>query len=256
MKRLLGLVLAGLVGAGTLFSGVGVAHAEGEDVATEAVIEEKKETDLSNEAEVLDNSAENEQSNNNEASIEEEYVKNAVLNSLNNGSDDVGNDDSEEQPQYQEKVLSSVTDDIVINEENFPDEEFRKYIYYNWDSWYYGTNGERLVGHDGLLSYDEIMRITHITVSGVNNFKGIEFLSSLKNIEIYGDYSNEKSDFVNLDLSNNNNLETILIRDCIISVNNLDLNPNLVGLSIQKSRINSLDLSNNINLISLNVNGK
>ena len=50
MKRVLGLVLAGLVGAGTLFSGVGIAHAEGEAITENEIISQEISDNVVNES--------------------------------------------------------------------------------------------------------------------------------------------------------------------------------------------------------------
>ena len=50
MKRVLGLVLAGLVGAGTLFSGVGIAHAEGEAITENKIISQEISDNVVNES--------------------------------------------------------------------------------------------------------------------------------------------------------------------------------------------------------------
>ena len=57
---------------------------------------------------------------------------------------------------------------VVINEENFPDEDFRSLI----------TNMPE--GKDGVLTDDEISKITYLSVKrGVTSVKGIEYLTGL-----------------------------------------------------------------------------
>lgn len=102
--------------------------------------------------------------------------------------------------------------DIVINEDNFPDEAFRKYVAENFD-----------IDQDEVLSCAEVDAITEIDVFGknVSDLKGIEYFTNLESLGL--DVSGVKS----LDLSHNTAL---------------------IDLSCYDSKLESLDVSNNINL--------
>ena len=109
--------------------------------------------------------------------------------------------------------------DIVINEDNFPDEAFRKYVAENFDT-----------DQDEVLSCTEISVVTEIDVFGknVSDLRGIEYFTNLESLGL--DVSGVKS----LDLSHNTAL---------------------IDLSCHDSKLESLDVSNNVNLEYLYCSG-
>lgn len=103
--------------------------------------------------------------------------------------------------------------DIAINETNFPDANFRQYVYDHYNP-----------GFDGTLYSTERASVKEINVSGMNisNMKGIEYFTKLEHLNCSG------NQLTALDVSNNPNLETLYCYD---------------------NQLTSLDISNNTALI-------
>ena len=83
---------------------------------------------------------------------------------------------------------------VEINETNFPDAIFRKYVADNFDK-----------DGDGVLSAEEIAKATHISVinSGISDLTGIDNLINLKTLDC------NNNNLKNLDISNNTALTTL-----------------------------------------------
>lgn len=128
---------------------------------------------------------------------------------------------------------------IEINEKNFPDVNFRKYLL----SQDYGKNG--------VLTDESIKEITKIDVSwrDISSLKGIEYFTSLK--ELYC-YENELKD---LDVSKNT--ELICLNCGYNEITTLDISKNikLQKLECDATDLVALDVSNNTELIALNCGG-
>ncbi len=102
-------------------------------------------------------------------------------------------------------ALTGVQAGVVINEENFPDENFR---------WEMENNAD--ADHDGFLSDEEIAAVNDyfLRLSDVVNFKGIEyFYDGLKHLLIGGLNSPDPYTVTNLDISKFKVLESIEISD-------------------------------------------
>ena len=100
-------------------------------------------------------------------------------------------------------ALTSAKAGVVINEENFPDENFR---------WEMENNAD--ADHDGYLSDEEIAAVNDyfLRLSDVVNFKGVEyFYDGLKSLLISGLNSPDPYTVTNLDISKFKVLETIEI---------------------------------------------
>lgn len=84
--------------------------------------------------------------------------------------------------------------DIAINEENFPDKNFRDYVAEEWDK-----------NHDNRFSPSEIANAKWISCDNkeISNLKGIEFFTNIWLLECY--YNN----LTTIDLSHNKNLSYI-----------------------------------------------
>ena len=175
MKRVLGLVLAGLVGAGTLFSGVGVAHAK-----------------------------------------EEDQSQNLIANSIDSSTK------------------------IEINEENFPDPEFRDNIrdlefrYWDEDLKMY------LTASPGVLDYEELTRARYLYVDNAVSFKGIELLPYLEELRTYNATVDEN---INIDLSRNENLKKIYFQATKVGTLDLSNNNKLTSIIIENYSNDSLNLN-------------
>ena len=102
-------------------------------------------------------------------------------------------------------TLTGVQAGVVINEENFPDENFR---------WEMENNAD--ADHDGFLSDEEIAAVNDyfLSLESVVNFKGIEyFYDGLKHFLIGGLNSPDPYTVTNLDISKFKVLESIEISD-------------------------------------------
>ncbi len=151
-------------------------------------------------------------------------------------------------------------DDIPIDEENFPDENFRKYIEDNYDT-------DRTKGY---LSPAEIEAATSMTLDGVTEIDGIEYFTNLQSFTSYGGLEYVyfidnteletveiyNSDIRNLDLSN----KTMLKYVTCFGNDNLD-NLDFMGckkleeLTVQHNKsLETLFVNDNINLKKLYAN--
>ncbi|RYQ48767.1 Ig-like domain-containing protein, partial [Bifidobacterium pseudolongum] len=128
-------------------------------------------------------------------------------------------------------TASAATGDVVINETNFPDPNFREAMR-NKDS-----------NHDGVLSISEINAIDWLYL-GTANLKGLELLPNLTNLNL------ESEDLTTVDLSHNPRLQTLRIAG---SLQKIDLsNQNgLIDLDLDGNEITEIDLTHNMQLSSL-----
>lgn len=149
------------------------------------------------------------------------------------------------------------TDDIAIDETNFPNTTFRQYVSEKAD-----------VDLDGYLSENEIAAVTDIYVStmGISDLKGIEYFTALKNLYCQG------NGLWSIDLSRNTALErvtcsannfTSLDLSALKSLQYLDCSQNkltsitidseaLDQLHCERNSLHGLDLSQFVNLTYLN----
>ena len=248
VKRFLGMLLAGAVGIGTLFSGTALAKAE-DNVISETIENENLQTNTQA-TETTDAgskyviSTDTDDNGTEEESFEEAAEENdgvADDNESQSSSEfqtDSGKETDEEK-EYSEKVLSSYSGqnaDITIDESNFPDENFRKYISDKIDK-----------NSDGILSEDEIKECRDIRIGGlgVHNLEGIKYFTSLRELSSWQstDQSTDtRNSFDNIDVSGLSSLESLNFINC--SVENLNVSgctslKYLVGGSVKSS----LDLS-------------
>ena len=122
-----------------------------------------------------------------------------------------------------------VSADVVINEENFPDENFRGWII------------SQEYGKDGVLTNEEIAGITNIMLYNkkIHSLKGIEHFTALVELDCGGNL------LTLLDVSKNTMLE--ILRCGINSLTSLDVSNNtmLKEISCPQNLISSLDVSKN-----------
>lgn len=133
---------------------------------------------------------------------------------------------------------TSLCDEVIINNETFPDETFRSYVSENFDT-----------DKSGGLSEEEIKRVTTISISGtedkpnnIRSLKGIEFFTDL--MELYCGYN----ELTELDVSHNAALTHL---NCYMNhLTSLDLSSNteLILLSCFGNELTSLDVSKNTDL--------
>lgn len=122
-----------------------------------------------------------------------------------------------------------VSTEIPINEENFPDENFRNYLL--------GT----AYGEDGVFTEGEINRILSVDVANkeISSLKGIEFLTALTNL----DCSNNQ--LTSLDVSGCTALEELICSRNQLTALDISNNPALTMLSCVSNQLTGLDVSNN-----------
>ena len=129
--------------------------------------------------------------------------------------------------------------DIAINEDNFPDPNFRKYV-----------KTTTTINKDGndILSQEELNAVKEINVEnkGITNLKGVELFTELKRL-----YCNQNQ-LKTLDLSKNINLETLNCMANNLTTLNLSENKNLTTLDCMANKLTTLDLSKNTELKYIN----
>lgn len=123
--------------------------------------------------------------------------------------------------------------DIAINEENFPDKNFRDYVAREWDK-----------NHDNRFSPSEIANAKWISCDNkeISNLKGIQFFTNIWLLECYYD---NLTTIETIDLSHNKNLKYI---NCIYNkLEELDVSelPLLEKFYCDGNKLQSIDVSEN-----------
>ncbi|MEQ2401861.1 hypothetical protein WMO19_09665, partial [Peptoniphilus sp. CLA-SR-H025] len=127
--------------------------------------------------------------------------------------------------------------DVKIDEINFPDANFRKYVADNFD-----TDSSK-----GVLSQEELNAVTKIDVNNkkIVDLKGIEFFKNLVSL------SCNSNQITRLDLSQNQKLEYLYCISNQLTELNLSKNPELTHLWCGHNKLAKLDVSKNTALTSL-----
>ena len=153
-------------------------------------------------------------------------------------------------------LLTAAAQDIEINAENFPDENFRNYLL------------AQSYGEDEVLTEAEIKEITEIDVSsgGVSSLKGIEHFTALRELSCYDnqlttlDVSKNtaltslhcaSTQLTTLDVSNNTALRELYCYDNQLTTLDVSKNTALTFLWCYSNQLTTLDVSNNTALTSL-----
>ncbi len=129
--------------------------------------------------------------------------------------------------------------DVVINETNFPDENFRPYV------------AELDTTADGILSAEEIKAVKKISVSKkeISDLTGIEHFTALQ--ELYC----ADNQLTYLDVSRNTELIILYCPNNQLTHLDLSKNTALRTLECSKNQLTSLDVSNTIDMESIDLNG-
>lgn len=132
--------------------------------------------------------------------------------------------------------IMQVKADVIINSENFPDENFRNYLLY------------QNYGKDGVITETEISGITVIDVmyKKISSLKGIEHFTALERLTC------SSNNLTSLDLSKNTALKELYCEDNQISALDLSNNTALVATYCYLNKLTTLDLSKNSSLNLLN----
>ena len=120
--------------------------------------------------------------------------------------------------------------DIAINEKNFPDEAFRKWL------------TEQSYVTDGILKEEKMIQINEIDVSNnadIKSLQGIEYFTALQVLYCHS------TGITTLDVSKNVNLKHLNCGNTKITDLDISNNLNLQYLSITDTKIRKLDVSNN-----------
>ena len=119
---------------------------------------------------------------------------------------------------------------VSIDENNFPDANFRSYVSADCDT-----------DKDGVLSEAEIAKVTRIDCPRleIDSLAGIEFFSCLK--ELFCGHNN----LTTLDVSRNTTLVSLACGNNNITTLDLSRNTALTYLDCDNSNLTALDVSNN-----------
>jgi hypothetical protein len=126
-----------------------------------------------------------------------------------------------------------VENDIIINDENFPDEVFRAFL------------KEQTYGEDGIITEDEINTITTINIRNIKSLEGIEFFTRLNTLVC------NFCQFTSLDLSKNSALTYLNCGHNQLTSLDVSNNTALTELYCYGNNLSELNLSNNTALTSL-----
>ena len=131
--------------------------------------------------------------------------------------------------------LTATAQDIAINDANFPDANFRKYLL------------EQDYGADGVITETEMNRITSISVDGKNisSLKGIEHFAALRILSCIN------NQLTALDVSKNTALTILQCPDNQLTSLDVSQNTALTFFSCYGNQLTSLDVSQNTVLTSL-----
>lgn len=126
---------------------------------------------------------------------------------------------------------------VLINKDNFPDDNFRQYILDNIDK-----------NSDARLSDTEIAVTVGITITGqeISNLSGIEYFTELSTL----DCSNNNLE--KLDISENEKLTSLSCNDNNLSELDVSANVELRSLNCFNNSLNELNISKNTKLAALN----
>ena len=127
-------------------------------------------------------------------------------------------------------AMAEGTEDVKIDETNFPDDTFRDYVKNNCDK-----------NRDGYLSEEEIKAVTKIDVPKTltKDLTGIEYFTELKTLDCSSSYLTE------LDLSKNTALMDLDCSNSFLTTLDVSQNTVLENLDCSSNDLTKLDLSEN-----------
>ena len=133
-------------------------------------------------------------------------------------------------------AVQSVRADVIIDETNFPDANFRNLLL------------NKNYGVDGVITTEEIAAITYLFVAyeKIETLEGIEHFTALTKI------SCQENLLTSLDVSKNTALTSITCYNNQLTSLDVSKNTSLTYLDCHKNKLTSLDLSNNTALTDLN----
>ena len=124
--------------------------------------------------------------------------------------------------------------DVLFNEENFPDPNFRKYLQDTYSD----------ITADGIFTAEEISSIYQITVNelSISTLKGIEHFTALLTLQCYD------NQLTSLDVSQNSSLILLWCNNNQLSSLDVSKNSYLLDLWCYNNQLSSLDVSKNTSL--------
>ena len=128
----------------------------------------------------------------------------------------------------QSEETGDVTGDVAIDEEHFPDSNFRKFVKkYDRDQ-------------NGILSQSELAKVTDLNCRGksITSLEGIEHFTSLKELNCRDNQLTE------LDVSNNSELKSLDCRDNQLTELDVSNNSELESLDCYENQLSALNVSN------------
>lgn len=151
-------------------------------------------------------------------------------------------------------------DDVEINEANFPDANFWRYVQTEFDT-----------DENDRLSSAEIAAVKQIIAStkGIKNLKGIEFFTALETLNCVqcelteldvSENTNltilrcESNNLAELDVSQNSKLERLYCRNNMLAVLDVSKNSKLARIDCGKNGLTSLNLDQNEKIEYVNLN--
>lgn len=142
----------------------------------------------------------------------------------------------QERSKEENTPLPLTSGDIPIDEEHFPDANFRNYLLTDTESYY--TNG---YGNDGVFTFEELESIRALIPAGMNisSLKGIEYFTNL------GQLYAPMNQLAEINVSNNKNLWLLDVHTNRLNAIDLSENPNIRYLNIHHNQLLSVDVSKN-----------
>ena len=137
----------------------------------------------------------------------------------------------------EEENAENPDDYILVNEENFPDANFRQHLSKYW--WYYVTNGR--------ISKEDLPKVTQIRCDNENiaDLTGIAFFPNLETL------SCGNNQLTSIDVSKNENLKYLGCQNNPITSLDLSNNQSLEYLSCTQTQLTELDVSKNTSLYNI-----
>ena len=136
---------------------------------------------------------------------------------------------------FYEKYTEPTSEQLAINETNFPDDNFRQLILERYDN-----------SKDGFLSTDELKAdIINAAEANIKNLKGIEYFTALTKLWCNG------NQLTTLDVSMNTALQELKCNDNQLTSIDLSSNTALTTLICTGNHMESVDVSNNTALKEL-----
>ena len=216
--------------------------AEAEETEETEEAKEKEEAEETEEENKKEEAGEAETEENIDTNAEEKEVESPVYRSgqMNNIREAKQETEENEDTAVDEKRMKSRASDVVIDEKNFPDANFRSYIKESVDA-----------DKNGSLSADELNKTINLWLceKNISSLKGLEYFTELKVLDCNSNSLNS------LDVSGNITLESLSCFNNKLSDLDVSKNPELAVLLCGKNNLSSLDISKNPGLENLECGG-